>query len=206
MLSDKWTFSLKILVMLLAVALVASSAMAQAFDTTLSVRDVSFADGNQVDGGSVEVIVKFGKVVLIDDIFGKVSLLVYNKFGGVIGTETATDGVAGTVAVVHDVPRDGKSYLLSFSVNGTPSSARLYVAEGIVPAAFDDDERSQAADIAIYFVGPDPTPSDPMPVRIEFANNLLVPADGFTGNSFDIIVTLSEEPKEGKFTKDHLGH
>ena len=205
MLSDKWTFSLKILVMLLAVALVASSAMAQAFDTTLSVRDVSFADGNQVDGGSVEVIVKFGKVVLIDDIFGKVSLLVYNKFGGVIGTETATDGVAGTVAVVHDVPRDGKSYLLSFSVNGTPSSARLYVAEGIVPAAFDDDERSQAADIAIYFVGPDPTPSDPMPVRIEFANNLLVPADGFTGNSFDIIVTLSEEPKEGKFTKDHLG-
>ena len=47
---------------------VVPSAMAQDFDTILSVKDVSFADNNQVGGGSVEVIVKFGKVVSIDDI------------------------------------------------------------------------------------------------------------------------------------------
>ena len=216
MLSNKWTFSLKILVMMLAVALVASSAMAQDFDTTLSVSAVSFADGNQVEGGSVEVTVKFGKVVSIDDISGKISLLVYNKFGGIIGTETNTNGVGGIVAVAHEnsvrpnVPLDGKTYSLSFSVaagtndNDAPSRATLRVGEGIVAAAPDDDERSQTADIEIYFVGPNPTPSDPMPVSIELANNLLVPADGFTGGSFDIIVTLSEKPKEGQFTKDHL--
>ena len=212
----KMAFSLMSLITIFVLPFVVPSAMAQDFDTTLSVRDVSFADGNQVDGGSVEVIVKFGKTVSIDDISGKISLLVYNKFGGVIGTETATNGVAGTVAVVHEnfvrpnVPRDGKTYSLSFSIaagtndNNTPSRATLRVAEGIVAAAPDDDERSQAADIEICFVGPNPTPSDPMPVSIELANNLLVPAEGFTGDSFDIIVTLSEEPKEGKFTKDHL--
>ena len=212
----KMAFSLMRLITIFVLAFVVPFAMAQDFDTTLSVRAVSFADGNQVEGGSVEVIVKFGKVVSIDDISGKISLLVYNKFGGVIGTETDTNGVGRIVAVAHEnsvrpnVPLDGKTYSLSFSVavgtndNDTPSRATLRIEEGIVAAAPDDDERSQTADIEIYFVDPDPTPSDPMPVSIELANNLLVPADGFTGDSFDIIVTLSEEPKEGQFTKDHL--
>ena len=216
MLSKKMAFSLMRLITIFVLPFVVPSAMAQDFNTTLSVKDVSFADGNQVEGGSVEVIVKFDKVVSINDISDKISLLIYNKFGGIIGTETATDGVAGTVTVAHDnnAPHDGKTYSLSFSVaagtndNDTPSRARLRVEEGIASAAPDDNERSQTADIEIYFVDPNPTPdpilSDPMPVSIELANNLLVPADGFTGGSFEIIVTLSEQPKEGKFTKDHL--
>ena len=213
MLSKKrMAFSPTRLITILVLAFIVPSAMAQDFDATLSVKDISFADGSQVTGGTVEVTVKFGKVVNINDISDKISLLIYNKFGGIIGTETATDGVAGRVAVGHDntVPQDGKTYLLSFSVaagtneNDTPSRARLHVAEGIVAAAPDDDERSQTANIEIHFVGSDPPPSDPMPVSIELANNLLVPADGFTGASFKIIVTLSEEPKDGKFTTDHL--
>ena len=213
MLSKKrMAFSPTRLITILVLAFIVPSAMAQDFDATLSVKDISFADGSQVTGGTVEVTVKFGKVVSIDDISDKISLVIYNKFGGVIGTETATDGVAGRVAVGYDntVPQDGKTYLLSFSVaagtneNDTPSSARLRVAEGIVAAALDDDERSQTADIEIHFVGSDLTPSDPMPVSIELTNNLLVPADGFTGASFQIIVTLSEQPKDGKFTTDHL--
>ena len=54
MLSNKWTFSLKILVVMLALCFVASSAMAQ-FEIGLSVgddEDVSFADGNQVVYGT----------------------------------------------------------------------------------------------------------------------------------------------------------
>ena len=50
MLSNKWTFSLTSLVVMLALCFVASSAMAQ-FEIGLSVDDdvdVSFADGNQV--------------------------------------------------------------------------------------------------------------------------------------------------------------
>ena len=44
----------------------------------------------------------------------------------------------------------------------------------------------------------------PRPVRIAFADNLLVLASGFTGDRFDIIVTLSEQPKENLFTASHL--
>ena len=210
MLSKKMAFSLMSLITIFALAFVAPSVIAQDFDTTLSVNDVSSADGNQVYGGPVEVTVTFGKVVNINDISAKISLLIYNKFGGVIGTETATDGVAGTVVVTPNVPHDGKTYLLSFGVaagtneNDTPNRARLRVTEGIVAAAPDDAEKSRTADIEFYFIAPDPISSDPMPIGIELANNLLVPADGFTGDSFDIIVTLSEQPKDGKFTKDHL--
>ena len=103
-----------------------------------------------------------------------------------------------------------KTYSLLFNVaagtndNDTPSRATLRVDEGIVAAAPDDDERSQSDSIEINFVRPHPTLSDPTPISIELVNNLLVPAAGFTGDSFDIIVTLSEQPKEGKFTRDHL--
>ena len=114
MLSKKIAVSLMRLITISVLVFVVPSAMAQDFDTILSVKDVSFADNNQVGGGSVEVIVKFGKVVSIDDIPDKISLLIYNKFGGIIGTETDTDGVGGTVTVVHEnsvrpnVPLDGK--------------------------------------------------------------------------------------------------
>ncbi len=49
MLSNKWTFSLTSLVLMLALCFVAPSALAQ-FEIGLSVgdEDVSFADGNQV--------------------------------------------------------------------------------------------------------------------------------------------------------------
>ena len=57
MLSNKWTFSLKILVVMLALCFVASSAMAQ-FEIKLNVgdADVSFADGNQVVYGTETTI------------------------------------------------------------------------------------------------------------------------------------------------------
>ena len=208
MLSKKIAFSLISLITIFVLAFVVPSAMAQDFDTTLSVQDISFADSNQVEvtNSATNVIVNaaFAKVVNQADIHGKVTLLVYNKFGGLLATPTIDAGSIGT-----GVRHDGKTYTITFQLTATiddntnPYRAKLYIGEGIVAAAPDDD-RSQATDIEMYLVAPDPTPSNPMPVSIKFANNLLVPADGFTGASFDIIVTLSEEPKGGKFTKDHL--
>ena len=57
MLSNKWTFSLTSLVLMLALCFVASSAMAQ-FEIKLNVgdADVSFADGNQVVYGTATPI------------------------------------------------------------------------------------------------------------------------------------------------------
>ena len=202
-------FSLMRLITILALAFVVSSAMAQDFDTTLSVQDMSFADGNQVEvtTSATNVIVNaaFAKVVNQADIHRKITLLVYNKFGGLLTAPTID-----TSSVEAAVRHDGKTYTITFQITATaddntnPYRAKLHVAEGIVAVAVDDDEKSKTVDIDIHFVGPDPMPSDPMPVSIEFANNLLVPADGFTGDSFDIIVTLSEAPKESRFTKDHL--
>ena len=183
--------------------------MAQDFDTALSVEDISFVAGNQVEittsATNVIVTVAFSKVVNQADIHGKVTVLVYNKFGGLLTAPTIDASSVGT-----GVRHDGKTYTITFQLaattddNTNPYRAKLHVAEGIIAVAPDDDDKSQATDIDIYFVAPDPMPSDPVPVSIELADDLLVPVEGFTGESFDIIVTLSEAPKEGTFTKDHL--
>ena len=39
------------------------------------------------------------------------------------------------------------------------------------------------------------------PVSIALAPGMLIPAAGFKGATFDVIVTLSEKPKEGAFPK-----
>ena len=79
MLSNKWTFSLKILVVMLALAFVGHTAMAAEFGVTMSVGagvDASSADNIQVDttidpggdleAGEVVINVKFDQVVNAD--------------------------------------------------------------------------------------------------------------------------------------------
>ena len=57
----------------------------------------------------------------------------------------------------------------------------------------------------IFLVGDQPASRDPMPVSIALAPGVLIPHSGFTGDTFDIIVTLSEQPKENKLTAaDHF--
>ena len=84
MLSNKWTFSLKILVVMLAVAFVGHTAMAAEFAVTMSVGsdvDASSADNIQVEhssnsgGGTgatgiVTINVKFDQVVNADTAIG----------------------------------------------------------------------------------------------------------------------------------------
>ena len=71
MLSNKWTFSLTSLVIILALALVAPYATAGEFSTDLTVDDsddVSHAEGVQAQYGSlVNIRVRFGKVVNHND-------------------------------------------------------------------------------------------------------------------------------------------
>ena len=103
MLSNKWTFSLTSLVVILALAFVVPSAMAE-FGVTMGVGsgvDKSSAGNIQVEHGAATMInIKFDKVVDLDDAaygeataanqsgtkFGADDLLViaYNEFGGTI--------------------------------------------------------------------------------------------------------------------------
>ena len=56
----------------------------------------------------------------------------------------------------------------------------------------------------IFLVGAQAA-EDPMPVSIALAPGVLIPDAGFTGDTFDIIVTLTEQPKENKLTAaDHF--
>ena len=221
MLSKKMAFSLLMrLITIFALAFVSPSVMAQ-FTTILSVEDVSYAADNQVGRGEVVVSVTFGKAVDMSTIAAKVELRTTNEFGGLIASRDADPeiGEAQVVAVAHKYPdrADGQNFTLTFRVDATatvkndiPYKSALRVAE--VPAiAIGDTETSAVADITIYYVGPPVTGetggvpnTKPRPVRIAFAYNLLVLAAGFTDDTFDIIVTLSEQPKENLFTASHL--
>ena len=136
MLSNKWTFSLTSLVIILALALVAPYAMAGEFSTDLTVddsTDVSRAEGVQAEYGSlVNIRVRFGKVVNRNDniaanatgdarsgtdAFAKddVEIIAYNNFGG---TVTSPGLTAANYPAPAD-PADGKNFTIQLAAVGT---------------------------------------------------------------------------------------
>ena len=139
MLSNKWTFSLKILVVMLAVAFVGHSAMAAEFGVTLSVGagvDASSADNIQVDrtidpgaaldAGDVVINVKFDQVVNADSAttgatdatngtqfrWDDLQIIAYNEFGGIeVSPNLDTGPTAAPTA-------DGKNFTIVLGVPG----------------------------------------------------------------------------------------
>ena len=142
MLSNKWTFSLKILVVMLAVAFVGHTAMAAEFGVAMSVGagvDVGSADNIQVEhsstngGGTgatgiVTINVKFDQVVNADATiaadatgdgasgtkFAKddLQVIAYNEFGGI---ETSPGITTGPTAAPT---ADGKNFTIVLGVPG----------------------------------------------------------------------------------------
>ena len=136
MLSNKWTFSLTSLVIILALVLVAPYATAGEFSTDLTVddsTDVSRAEGVQAEYGSlVNIRVRFGKVVNHNDeiaanatgdagsgtdAFAKddVEIIAYNNFGG---TVTPPGLTAANYPAPFDPP-DGKNFTIQLAAVGT---------------------------------------------------------------------------------------
>ena len=138
MLSNKWTFSLKILVVMLALAFVGHTAMAAEFAVTLSVGagvDASSADNIQVDttidpgddlsAGQVVINVKFDQVVNTDTptnvdaatadatkpLFKRddLQIIAYNEFGGIATDLAITVGPAAVDAA------DGKNFMITLA-------------------------------------------------------------------------------------------
>ena len=136
MLSNKWTFSLTSLVIMLALALVAPYATAGEFSTDLTVddsTDVSRAEGVQAEYGSlVNIRVRFGKVVNHNDeiaanatgdagsgtdAFAKddVEIIAYNNFGGTV----TPPGLTATNYPAPFDPPDGKNFTIQLATVGT---------------------------------------------------------------------------------------
>ena len=225
MLSNKWTFSLKILVVMLALAFVGHSAMAAEFAVTMSVGsgvDISSADNIQVEHGEISINVKFDKVVDLDDAaaydeaattdtsgtkFGANDLLViaYNEFGGTIALETPLP----SVAAVTDA--DGKNFTITLPDQADAERVLVFLAKRKVevadPRADLDagvrtaDGKNAEASITIYYVAAEPDAPDNMPMvlSIRRASDPLLPVTAATEN---VIILLSEKPKA--FTKDHV--
>ena len=226
MLSNKWTFSLKILVVMLAVAFVGHTAMAAEFGVTLSVGsgvDVSSADNIQVEHGAATMInIKFDKVVDLDDAaygeataanqsgtkFGADDLLViaYNEFGGTIALET---GTPPSVAAVTDA--DGKNFTITLPDQTGAERVLVFLEKHKVevadPRADLDagvrtaDGKNAEASIAIYYVAGDPENEAGVPTvySIRRASSPLLPVKAATEN---VVILLSEQPKA--FTKDNV--
>ena len=136
MLSNKWTFSLTSLVVMLAFAFVASSAMAGEFGISLGVgntdntadADVSYADGVQAARAATTIRIKTDKVVNAvastatnpdptdpDLVNSDFTVIAYNEFGG---TETVPDTALGEVTAIATNP-DGKNFTMTLGALGT---------------------------------------------------------------------------------------
>ena len=232
MLSNKWTFSLTSLVIILALALVAPYATAGEFSTDLTVDDsddVSHAEGVQAQYGSlVNIRVRFGKVVNHNDniaanatgdagsgtdAFAKddVEIIAYNEFGGTV----TPPGLTATNYPAPTDPADGKNFTIQLAqVADTTGIVRVlvripkhvvYVAD---PRADLDEEGVKTAD------GKNAAGE----ITIHYVNiqsTLGSPVVHFirrpgafalpvTSETFDVVVQVSEEPKTGTFIKDHF--
>ena len=210
MMSNKWAFSLTSLITIFALAFVVTPAMA-AFDVTITAEDV-------MEGGGIEIEYS-SEAQVIDISFGEVIKPVPAGVGSLFDVVTIDgNGLPSSPVTVNSgngTPANGKNFTLTLATaidyNADEAEAGtlatkifVQIAEKKVSKYDDAKNMNNAKSATINLVRPDPNPSAPDVRAINLANNLLVPDAGFTGDTFDIIVTLSEEPKEGKLTGGHF--
>ena len=208
MLSHKWTFSLQILIVILVLGVVASSAMAE-FGVAMSASsDISTEPGVQASRTApLTINIRFDRVVSLgaaDSAFSisDFQVIAYNEFGG---TETPP-GIFGPNEVS---PRDGRNYTVTLN---PPSSsvtrvlvllAAHSVELGDPRAELDaDGNRTDAgknaeASLTIHYVGADT--GFPQVYSIEKAGGPSLPV---TAETVHVNILLSEKP--GAFTRAHV--
>ena len=109
---------------------------------------------------------------------------------------------------IPDTQRPGANE--TFDMNDDAYRIRLFLpAEALTEADRNAGAKSNKGfHDKIFLVGDEPSAQvdrDPMPFSIALAPGTLIPAAGFAGDTFDIIITLTEQPKENKLTaKDHF--
>ena len=189
MLSKKMAFSLMSLITLLAFAFVAPTAMAGEFGVAVDVTDdVSSAADFQVPypaDDSLEVTVKFDQAVVFAA--AKAFVTTYDKKGVLIDIPAATSKPATA----------DKEIEITIPVTAATVRVNLRIAKGIASADPINADTSAALDFNIYLVDPDleGDAGDPTVYSIRRADDLLLPV---TAATVQVVVTLSEKPKEFK--------
>ena len=189
MLSNKWTFSLTCLVLIMALALVVSPAMAAEFDVTLdTIHDRSTADGLQVSrpDTDLQITVEFALAVVLPA--ANVFVTTYDEDGDVTGFPAATVSPATA----------SREKVLTIPVTRSDVKVNVRIAKGIASADPINDDTSKAFDQTIGLLDGDRF-GGPTVYSIRRADNSLLPVKSST---VDVIITLSEEAKELK--KDHI--
>ena len=202
MLSKNMAFSLTSLITIFTLALVVLSSMA--FDATFSVDSVSSSsDYNAEYAQPIVVTLHFAEKV--DGTAAILTILIEDEYGSQTPI-TAPDINAKDIDLHTDGPQNN-SQTFVFTIPGAATDAddvrvHLHVAAALPDLNPGSDLTSNAGALTIDLVGPDPTVSDPTVISIETTPKLLIPADGYTGGAFDVVITLSEKPRA--FTKDHV--
>ena len=201
MLSKKMAFSLMSLITIIALAFTVAPAMAaNDFDAKLSVVRVSaMSDHNAEYGKDIVVTLAFGAIV--DGTKATLTIYVEDKFGAQTSV-TAPDITAKDInSVMAGDQNDGKTFTFTIpaaSTDANDKKVHLLVAAGvkeIVPVG--SAKSSKEGKLTIDLVGSDAA-GKLLVTNMRLAPGVLVPAGGYTGESFDVIITLSEKPKEFK--------
>ena len=185
--------------------------------------DVSAADGIQVERALVVINVKFDKVVNLvpgvpgDDgsgvSFGRddIDIVGYNMFGGTVVMAPITADIATPTAA------DGQNFMVTIPSQGA-AAVRVIVAikkesvELADPRAELDDKgvrkaagKNKAGHIEFHYVHSDAVDgvdeAAPDVYSIVRSGILLLPV---TEATFDVVITLSEEPRKDGFKKDQI--
>ena len=217
MLSKKMAFSLTSLITILALAFLAPAVMAASDGPTVSIssKDHSADDGKQViptgDPGTVVVTVEFSDIVDFNYTSGTPITVGTDAFDpevDVMFVYTNNDGVeqpASTTAPTW-VQKNGKKYEGTVTLTDAITKVRVYIRADVAKSIAGKTlgNRNQASN-SYEFSIISADVGNPYPVRM----TRLPPASGFMSDKvsgpFEVKIVLSEKPKEGKFTKDHIG-
>ena len=200
MMSNKWAFSLTSLITIIALAFVVSPAMAQDFDAKFSVVKVSAkSDHNAIYGKDIIVTLTFGAQV--DGTAAPLTIFVEDKSGSQTSVTAPDISKKDLDTVTSGVQNDNKVFTFTIPADQTDkgdAKVHLHIAEGkvteIVPVG--SSKKNSEGKLTIDLVGPDE--EGPQVLSIVHAPGVIIPAAGYTGATIDVIITLSEAPKEFK--------
>ena len=220
MMSNKWAFSLTILITILALVFAVSSAFAQV-KVEFSAEDVSSADGIQLEyGASVQITVKLDKIIDAATLT-QIKVVSVNKFGGVIG-DTAPAAVTLVAQAATVVRKEGgQEFHLTLPAGATtlvPGTTPLEDATNPVKVlviapkdkivSVDGVHKNAATTKEFLLVRAEPTGNagaDAVPKVVSITR--ITPIGATAGGAFvsqkvtgpfDVKIVLTEQPKEFK--------
>ena len=171
-------------------------------------------------GKPIIVTLRFGAKVNGTTAKSKLTILIEDKFGELTTLSPVPDIKGKDLDRFTDdvVENDSQTFVFTIGErekeNQKPPpdaddvKVHLYITKGVPDLDPFSAKTSKQGHLTIDLVGPDPSkkpsPSSSIPsvIRIAPSPQLLVPAAGYTGGAFHVVITLSEQPKT--FTKTHI--